>query len=171
MSSGVTCDTGAQLLRVQELAIPLEICPTSNLYTTSLPITRHIVAKALPLRIPLSVCTDDPGVFRTCNSRCAARHTLHVTCNTSHVTRHTSHVTRHTSHVTRHTLHIKRHMSHDPSHTSHITRRTLHVTRHTSHVTHHTSCREWALLAVSLGLKGADVMRLVLQVQCVTCDV
>ena len=42
-------------LTVQATHLPhftrYQICPTSNLFTTSLPIARHVVAKALPLKM------------------------------------------------------------------------------------------------------------------------
>merc|ERR1719464_2471075 len=43
--------------------IPVEICPSSNLVTEMIPhISKHPFGK-YPERHPLSICTDDSGVF------------------------------------------------------------------------------------------------------------
>lgn len=56
-----TCDL------LKERGITLEVCPTSNFYTSAWkgPQDKHPARKLLRMGVPITICADDPGFFQT----------------------------------------------------------------------------------------------------------
>lgn len=51
---------------LEKKKIPLEVCPTSNFLTLKLQnLKQHHFGKIYAKGCPMSICTDDPGVFQT----------------------------------------------------------------------------------------------------------
>lgn len=56
----------ALVAHLVEHEIPVEVCPTSNLCTRAVPtIAEHPLPRLLEARVPVTLATDDPGMFHT----------------------------------------------------------------------------------------------------------
>ncbi|SDC46417.1 adenosine deaminase [Actinokineospora iranica] len=64
---GVSAVADPALLRhLAEHGIPLEVCPTSNLRTRAVPdLADHPLPRLLAAGVPVTLATDDPGMFHT----------------------------------------------------------------------------------------------------------
>lgn len=66
----VCCLEESEWRKLLSSSIPVEVCLTSNVRTESVPVIRdHHFANLYDSRHPLSICTDDPGIFGTDISR------------------------------------------------------------------------------------------------------
>lgn len=70
LGHGCTAPAGGFMNPLIESKVPLEICLTSNLRTNSVPdVESHHLSELLAANHPLTLCTDDRGVFGTTLTR------------------------------------------------------------------------------------------------------